>query len=152
VTTIDRGRPGAALASTDERSPMATSSAIVAGVDFVVVPTRDFDASVAFYGTVLGLPCTARYDHMPGAEFETGTLTLAVMATESFGMGFSPNRNPIALQVDDYEAARTELESRGVTFTSDTIDSGICHMASFDDPAGNVLMIHQRYAPRAATV
>jgi predicted enzyme related to lactoylglutathione lyase len=88
---------------------------------------------------------------MPGAEFETGTVTLAVMATEAFGMGFSPNRNPIALQVDDYEAARTELESRGVRFTSETIDSGVCHMASFDDPDGNVLMIHQRYAPRAAT-
>jgi predicted enzyme related to lactoylglutathione lyase len=130
---------------------MSTATSLVTGVDFVVVPTRDFDTSVAFYGTLLGLPCTARYGQMPGAEFETGTVTLAVMATEAFGMGFSPNRNPIALQVDDYEAARTELESRGVTFTSETIDSGVCHMASFDDPDGNVLMIHHRYAPRAAT-
>ena len=125
---------------------MATSP--VTGVDFVVVPTRDFDASVEFYGTVLELPCTSRYGQMPGAEFETGTLTLAVMATEAFGMGFSPNRNPVALHVEDYDAARAELESRGVTFTSDTIDSGVCLMASFDDPAGNVLMIHHRYVPR----
>jgi predicted enzyme related to lactoylglutathione lyase len=109
----------------------------------------DFDASVDFYGTVLGLPCTSRYGQMPGAEFETGTVTLAVMATEAFGMGFGANRNPIALHVEDYHAARAELESRGVTFTSDTIDSGVCLMASFDDPAGNVLMIHHRYAPRA---
>jgi predicted enzyme related to lactoylglutathione lyase len=128
---------------------MATSTAIVTGVDFVVVPTRDFDAAVEFYGTVLGLPCTARYGQSPGAEFETGTLTLAVMATEEFGMGFAVNRNPIALRVDDYRAARAELESRGVAFTSDTIESGVCHMASFEDPDGNVLMIHQRYAPRA---
>lgn len=121
---------------------------LVTGVDFVVVSARDFDASVEFYGTVLGLPCTSRYGQMPGAEFETGTVTLAVMATEAFGMGFSANRNPIALHVEDYHAARAELESRGVTFTSDTIDSGVCLMASFDDPAGNVLMIHHRYAPR----
>ena len=121
---------------------------LVTGADFVVVPTKDFDASVEFYGTVLGLPCTSRYGQMPGAEFETGTLTLAVMATEAFGMGFSPNRNPIALHVEDYDGARAALESRGVTFTSDTIDSGVCLMASFDDPAGNVLMIHHRYAPR----
>jgi len=126
---------------------MATS--LVTGVDFVVVPARDFDASVEFYGTVLGLPCTSRYGQMPGAEFETGTVTLAVMATEAFGMGFGANPNPIALHVEDYHAARAELESRGVTFTSDTIDSGVCLMASFDDPAGNVLMIHHRYAPRA---
>jgi len=126
---------------------MATS--LVTGVDFVVVPAKDFDASVEFYGTVLGLPCTSRYGQMPGAEFETGTVTLAVMATEAFGMGFGANRNPIALHVEDYHAARAELESRGVTFTSDTIDSGVCLMASFDDPAGNVLMIHHRYAPHA---
>jgi catechol 2,3-dioxygenase-like lactoylglutathione lyase family enzyme len=126
---------------------MPSASSPVTGVDFVVVPTRDFDASVEFYGTVLGLPCTARYGQMPGAEFETGSLTLAVIATEAFGMGFDPNRNPIALQVADYASARAELESRGVTF-SDTIDSGVCHMASFEDPAGNALMIHHRYAPR----
>ena len=82
---------------------MATS--LVTGVDFVVVPARDFDASVEFYGTVLGLPCTSRYGQMPGAEFETGTVTLAVMATEAFGMGFDANRNPIALHVEDYHAA-----------------------------------------------
>jgi len=37
-----------------------------------------------------------------------------------------------------------------VIFTSDTIDSGVCHMAAFEDPDGNVLMIHHRYAPRTA--
>ena len=129
---------------------MATSTAIVTGVDFVVVPTRDFDAAVEFYGTVLGLPLTARYGRKPGAEFETGTLTLAVLATEEFGMGFSVNRNPIAMHVEDYHAARAELESRGVVFTSDTIDSGVCHMASFEDPDGNTLMIHQRYTHAGA--
>lgn len=123
---------------------------VITGTDFVVVPTRDFDRAVEFYGSVLGLPCSARYGKMPGAEFETGSLTLAVMATEQFGMGFAVNRNPIALQVEDYQTARTELESRGVTFTSDTIDSGVCNMAAFEDPDGNVLMIHHRYAPRTA--
>ena len=125
---------------------------VITGTDFVVVPTRDFDRAVEFYGSVLGLPCSARYGKMPGAEFVTGSLTLAVMATEKFGMGFMVNRNPIALQVDDYQAARTELESRGVIFSSDTIDSGVCHMAAFEDPDGNVLMIHHRYAPRTATL
>jgi hypothetical protein len=39
-----------------------------------------------------------------------------------------------------------------VTFTSDTIDSGVCHMAAFEDRDGNVLMIHHRYAPRVPLV
>ena len=125
-----------------------TPQGIVTGVDFVVVPTNDFDASTAFYADVLGLPCTAKYGRMPGWEFETGSLTLAVMETEKFGMGFAPNKNPIALQVDDVPTVRAELESRGVTFSADTIDSGVCHMAPFEDPTGNVLMLHHRYAPR----
>jgi predicted enzyme related to lactoylglutathione lyase len=52
--------------------------------------------------------------------------------------------------VDDVEAGRKELESKGVEFGADTMDSGVCHMAHFRDPDGNVLMLHHRYAPADA--
>jgi predicted enzyme related to lactoylglutathione lyase len=123
---------------------------VITGVDFVYVPTQSFDTAVQFYGEVLGLPLSARYGKMPGAEFETGTLTLAVIQSDAFGVEFHANKNAIALHVDDVEAARGELESRGVTFTADTIDSGVCHMAFFEDKDGNALMLHHRYAPRQA--
>jgi len=128
---------------------MSTSSSLVAGVDFIHVPTQDFERATEFYGTVLGLPCTARYGDRPGAEFETGTLTLQVMESAAFGLRFARTPNPIALRVDDVAAARGELESQGVEFRRDTIDSGVCHMALFADPDGNALMLHHRYAPRA---
>jgi len=48
------------------------------------------------------------------------------------------------------DAAREELESQGVKFVADTIDSGVCHMAIFSDPDGNTLMFHHRYAPKDA--
>jgi len=35
-----------------------------------------------------------------------------------------------------------------VSFQAKTMDSGVCHMAFFEDSAGNVLMLHNRYAPR----
>jgi predicted enzyme related to lactoylglutathione lyase len=125
-----------------------TTTPLVTGVDFVYVPAKDFDAAVDFYGNVLGLPCTARYGKMPGAEFETGTLTLAVIQSDAFGMEFRALNHPMGLHVEDVAAARAELESRGVTFVRDTIDSGVCHMAIFKDPDGNALMLHNRYAPR----
>jgi catechol 2,3-dioxygenase-like lactoylglutathione lyase family enzyme len=81
-------------------------------------------------------------------EFETGNLTIAVMQSDAFGIEFQANNHPIALRVDDVEAARAELESRGVEFKGDTIDSGVCHQALFEDPDGNLLDIHHRYAPR----
>jgi hypothetical protein len=35
-----------------------------------------------------------------------------------------------------------------VEFIAETWDSGVCHFAAFRDPDGNVLILHNRYAPR----
>ena len=129
---------------------MTNPAPLVSGVDFVHLATKDFEAAVHFYGTVLALPCTSRYGEHPGAEFETGNLTLQVMESEAFGLEFHRAPNPIALHVDDVEAARAGLEAQGVTFAADTLDSGVCHMAYFKDPDGNALMFHHRYAPPAS--
>jgi predicted enzyme related to lactoylglutathione lyase len=128
-------------------APMTTSTTLVTGVDFVCVPTQNFDAAIAFYGDVLGLPCIDRYGKMPGAEFQAGNLTLSVMDAKAFGQEFRPNALPIALQVDDVAAAREQLEAAGVEFITDIFDSGVCHQAIFKDPDGNPLGLHHRYAP-----
>ena len=131
---------------------MTSQTPLVTGVDFVSIPTSDLAASMAFYGDVLGLERSSvwqRPGHEPvGAEFETGSLTLALLASASLGLEVRANNHPIALRVDDVEAARSELESRGITFKADTLDSGVCHQAFFDDPDGNVLALHHRYAPK----
>ncbi len=119
----------------------------VTGVDFVSIPTRDFDAAMDFYGTVLGLERSATYGRVPGAEFETGGVTLQVIDSASVGIEYHRNHHPIALHVDDVAAARAELEARGVVFGGETMDTGVCHMAHFRDPDGNPLMLHNRYAP-----
>lgn len=124
------------------------SAPLVTGVDFAVVFVKDFDAAMEFYGTTLGLLEGARYGRMPGVEFETGNLTLAVLQAEAFGQEFQAARNPIALRVDDVAAARETLRSRGVEFSGDIVDSGVCHQAYLSDPDGNQLILHHRYAPR----
>ena len=88
---------------------------------------------------------------MPGTEFQAGNLTLAVMDPSAFGQPEArPNSAPIALQVDDVETARTELEEKGVTFVVEMMDSGVCHQAIFLDPDSNPLILHHRYAPGAS--
>lgn len=120
----------------------------ISGVDFITVPTRDFAQAGDFYENVLGLERSIRWGDRPAGEFETGSLTIALMQSDAFGLEFSPHTHPIALHVDDVEAARAELEEKGVAFVADTMDSGVCHMAHFRDPDGNALMLHHRYAPR----
>jgi catechol 2,3-dioxygenase-like lactoylglutathione lyase family enzyme len=131
---------------------MSSATSIVTGVDFVSVPTTDIAAAIDFYDKVLGLPRGPVWqgpgEEPVGAEFETGTVTIALIACERLGIPFHANKSPIALRVDDVAAARAELESRGVVFAGDTIDSGVCHQALFEDPDGNVLDLHHRYAPR----
>jgi len=129
---------------------MITQTSLITGTDFITVATKDIDAAMEFYGNVLGLPFSKRWGQMPAAEFETSTLTIAVMQSDAFGIEFRSNNHPIALRVDDVEAARAELESRGVRFKGDILDSGVCHQAFFEDPDGNVLGLHHRYAPRDA--
>jgi catechol 2,3-dioxygenase-like lactoylglutathione lyase family enzyme len=125
-----------------------TSPTTVTGVDFVTVFVKDYPAALKFYGEILGLEHSVDYEKIPAGEFETGTLTLQIMDAAAIGREFAPSGHPIALHVDDVEAARAELESKGVEFLAETIDSGVCKMAFFQDPDGNALMFHNRYAPR----
>lgn len=118
------------------------------GVDFTTVFVDDYPTAVEFYGETLGLEHSVDYGKIPGGEFETGNLTLQVVDAAAVGREFAACTHPTAFHVDDVEAARAALEEKGVQFLGDTIDSGVCHMAPFSDPAGNVLMLHHRYAPR----
>ena len=56
---------------------------------------------------------------MPGIEFETGNLTIAIMQSDGFGLEFKSHKHPIEFRVDDFDAAKSELESRGVEFEGD---------------------------------
>lgn len=100
---------------------MTDTTPLITAVDFVCIPAQDFDAMTAFYGETLGLPFVKRYGSRPGAEYQAGNVTLAIMRTEDFGGTFSRNAMPIALQVDDVAAARERLEAKGVRFVSDTL-------------------------------
>lgn len=128
-------------------SSAPASTPVITGVDFASIPARDLEESTHFYGTVLGLPFVKRWGNMPGVEFQAGNLTLTVMDPTAFGMEFRPHAVPLAFHVDDVAAARARLESAGVSFLGETIDSGVCHQAIFRDPAGNTLDLHHRYAP-----
>lgn len=131
---------------------MTATTSLVTGVDFVSIPTKNLQESRDFYADVLGLEASSVWQRPGadpvGAEFETGTVTLALLNCAALGMEFQASNSPIEFRVDDVEAARAELELRGVQFKGEIIDSGVCHQTFFEDPAGNTLALHHRYAPR----
>lgn len=117
---------------------------MVERVDFASVAVRDMDKAREFYTGVLGLALNTC-----SGEFETANLTLCPWEPAADDLPFTANEAGIALRVADVAAARAILEARGVEFIGETVDTGVCHMAFFRDPDGNVLILHHRYAPLA---
>jgi predicted enzyme related to lactoylglutathione lyase len=119
-------------------------------VDFVPVPVADLNRAEQFYGGTLGLTRNPNSGER-WVEFEAGNVTLALVSPAAMGPDYEPrpNQMPIAFRVADVEAARAKLEAEGVEFPGGTLDSGVCHIAAFADPDGNMLQLHRRYAPFA---
>ena len=117
---------------------------MITKTDFIGVPSQDAERSRQFYVEMLGL----RPDENSRFEFWAGETCFGIWEPAKFGMEFAPQKNAHpALHVDDVPAVRAELEANGVEFNGEIMDTGVCHMAFFNDPDGNNLMLHSRYAP-----
>jgi len=116
-------------------------------VDYIRVPVDDIEKAKHFYGDVLGLRRFEKLDHEDWVEYEAGNVTLAVMTPETHDYEFAPlPPSTIALRVPDVAAAREKLVEAGVE-VGEMWDSGVCKGAGLNDPAGNRILLHRRYAP-----
>lgn len=112
-------------------------------VDFVSVLTQDLARAKAFYTEVLGLEVESEGES--DLELRAGQVTLDVFDPSSIGQPFAPSPAGLALRVGDVDAARAELEAKGVAFDGETIQTSVCRQAWFKDPDGNALMLHRRF-------
>ena len=114
-------------------------------VDFVSFLTQDVPRAKRFYTEVLGLEVETEGES--DMELRCGQVTLDIFDPSSIGQSFAPSPAGLALRVPDVDAARAELEAKGVEFDGETIETSVCKQAWFKDPDGNSLMLHRRYAP-----
>ena len=112
-------------------------------VDFVSFLTQDIARAKRFYTEVLGLEVETEGES--DLELRCGQVTLDIFDPSSIGQPFAPSPAGLALRVPDVDAARDELESKGVEFGGETIVTGVCRQAWFKDPDGNSLMLHRRF-------
>jgi catechol 2,3-dioxygenase-like lactoylglutathione lyase family enzyme len=124
---------------------------IVERTDFISVPVTDMERAKRFYGETLGLPEIEHAEAQSFPEYQLGeNVSLYLLQMEGIGRSFEgPHTASIALRVPDVDKAQKELEAKGVVFDFEEspFDTGVCHMAIFQDPDGNQLMLHRRYAP-----
>lgn len=112
-------------------------------VDFFSFLTQDIKRAKEFYAETLGLEIETEGES--DMEFRCGQVTLDIFDPSSIGQPFAPSPAGLALRVPDVDAARAELEAKGVVFDGDTIETSVCKQAWFKDPDGNSLMLHRRY-------
>src|SRR3954471_21032461 len=104
---------------------------MINSLDFIGVPSTDAERSRAFYVDTLGL----RPDDKAKFEFWVGETCFGIWEPARLGREFAAQKNGhLALHVDDVAETRKELEAKGVEFLGDTFDTGVCHMAFFNDP------------------
>jgi catechol 2,3-dioxygenase-like lactoylglutathione lyase family enzyme len=112
-------------------------------VDFVSFLTQDIKRAKEFYAGTLGLEVETEGES--DMEFRCGQVTLDIFDPSSIGQPFAVSPAGLALRVPDVDAARAELEAKGVVFDGETIETSVCRQAWFKDPDGNSLALHRRF-------
>lgn len=116
-------------------------------IAFACYPVTDMARSRAFYEGVLGLKPTLLVGEdggMQWTEYDIGSGTLS--------LGKAPGWNPtadgccVALEVEDFDAAITQLKAASVRFKMEPFPTPVCQMAFIFDPDGSVVCIHKRHA------
>lgn len=107
----------------------------------------DLEASLAWFKNVLGFDETFKVAEAGWAEVAT--------PAEGVSIGLAQTDEPVdgaggstpVFGVDDIDAARAELEAKGVKFEGDTVElPGMVKLATFFDPDGNRYMLAQSLA------
>lgn len=113
-----------------------------------LIYSDDAEATRAFFRDVLRLNYV---EDTAGGEpgwliFQTGPSEVGVHPTRSEHGGQvyeSPRHHQVCLMVEDIDAAKTDLESRGAEFTSGPDDHGYGLVAMLKVPGADDLMIYE---------
>ncbi len=107
------------------------------------MPVKDLEKAIKWYQDYLGFKLQYKLAEMGWCEMESPVqrVNVGLSAVEKHQTGGGAT---LTFGVKDIEAARKELESRGVKFDGpvQTIE-GMVKLTTFFDPDGNTLMFYQ---------
>ena len=104
-------------------------------------PVQDLDASLAWFADKLGFQEIFKVVEAGWAEVATSAEDVTIGLNQ--GAEGTGGSTPV-FGVKDIDAARAELEAKGVTFEGETIElPGMVKLATFVDPDGNHYMFAQ---------
>jgi predicted enzyme related to lactoylglutathione lyase/ketosteroid isomerase-like protein len=114
----------------------------IRGADFVVYQVSDLARAARFYRETLGLPQEVDSEEWQWAEFNCGSVTLALHGGVKLPGTIAGGR--IALAVADVHAACAELKAKGARVVGEPVDYTVCCAVEVLDPDGNTVILHRR--------
>jgi len=111
-------------------------------IGFVAIPVTDVARARKLYEGVIGLKQSGEFLDGRWVEYAVGNDTLAI-ANVNMDWRPSDQGTGAALEVEDFDAAISELRRAKVPFAAEAFESPVCHMAIVQDPDGNKLIIHK---------
>lgn len=107
---------------------------------------KDLDAAIAWFKNALGFKEIFKVAEAGWAEVSTPAVGVTIGLRQSAEVGGRGGATPV-FGVADIDAARTELEGKGVRFEGETMElPGMVKLATFFDPDGNTYMLAQSLA------
>jgi len=117
---------------------------VIKDIAFTAYPAKDVRALRDWYANTLGLQFGAPWeegDKLQYDEAAVGTGTFSVMTAD--WMEVAPgSASAVVFEVDDIDEQKSWLEGKHIE-VSDVYDTPVCRVASFRDPEGNKVTIHQ---------
>lgn len=114
---------------------------MISTVANVWVPVKDTNRALDFYTNILGFNVLKQDGEW--AEVNAGGLNLGLNGREA--RGAASEGGPVVTFEPEggIEAAKDELESKGVTFTADVSEHDWGKVATFSDSEGNKLQLYE---------
>ncbi|WP_394933337.1 VOC family protein [uncultured Ilumatobacter sp.] len=113
-----------------------------AGVHHVSLNVTDAAECTRFYVDIVGMTLREDRPDFPfeGAWLQAGEQQVHLLEVAGF---VPPKGQHFALRVADLDAAKADLESKGVKASDPSQVGDICRQAFFHDPTGNLIEINQ---------
>jgi predicted enzyme related to lactoylglutathione lyase len=122
----------------------------VTSIAFTAYPGADVAKLLAFYRDVMGLRVDRAHpseDEAQFVEFDLGNGQWFSVLPEAFAGRPAGTGTGVTFEVDDIDAMLDRVRAQAKTADAEPQDYPGCRVASFEDPEGNKLGLHQTKAP-----
>jgi predicted enzyme related to lactoylglutathione lyase len=117
-------------------------------IAFTCYPVTDMARARKFYEEILGLKPAFAVGEAGGMQWTEYDIAGAALALGAGAPDWHPRSDgcSVGLEMEDFDAAITDLKAKGVKFKMEPFATPVCRMAFISDPDSNTICIHKRNA------